>query len=172
MTISPQNSQSSYLPPEIDFNVNDKVFREILSQRERRTADILNVKENAQFEKRELLTGQQWFSSNVTGAIKTSYTYRLSFDLVELNGGPIGAGATTLTLTANTKPALISIATNIFPTDGYGAAINDTNFLFINDPLLFVRTNIWTSVTQQVIITNNTGSNLSWCVWVFQYIKT
>jgi hypothetical protein len=172
MTFGPSNTQSSYLPPEQDFPEDNDIFREILSNRERLTANILNIKENAQYEKNEIITGQQWFSQITTGAIKTTYTYRLAFDLVALNGGvAIPIGITTLTLSSSTQPASITIPTSVQPVHGFGAANNGTNFYFINDPLLFVKTNVWTTGSQQIIITNNTGATLTQAVWVFEYFK-
>jgi hypothetical protein len=175
MTFGPANSQSAYLPPEQDFPEDEDLFREILAERERLTATILNVKENAQYEKVELLSGQQWFSQTVDMAIVTSYIFRLTFDLVALNGGvPIPPGITTrdLVLLVNPQPSPINIPTAIQPVHGFGAANNGINFYFINDPLVFVRTNIWTNASQQIIITNNSGAPLTQCVWVMEYIKT
>jgi hypothetical protein len=172
MTLGPNNSQTSYLPPEVDFIVNDEISNELMAKRHRLLATVVNIKENAQYEKREVLTGQQFFSAVQSGAIKTSYTYRLSFDLVALNGGPIPVGSTTFTLTATTSPAAISVPTGIQPIHGFGGAKNATTCYFINDPLVFVRTNIWTTGSQTITITNNTGATLTQCVWVFEYIKS
>lgn len=171
MTFGPPNSISSFLPLEQDFPEDNKLFREILAARERATASTVNLKENGSYEKVELLAGQFWFTTNTSGAMRPTYVYRLTFDLVALNGGNIGAGATTLTLSASTIPAAIKIVNSIQPIRGFGAANNGTNFYFINDPLLFVRTNVWTNVSQQIIITNNTGANLTQCVWCFEYFK-
>ena len=172
MTFQPAQTQSPYLPPEQDFPADNELFREILANRERITANILNIKENAQYEKVETISGQQWFSTLSGGALKTSYVFRLSFDLVALNGGSIPIGVTTLTLTSTTQPALINIPTAIQPVHGFGAANNGTNFYFINDPLVYVRTNVWTNLTQQIIVTNNSGASLTQAVWVMEYIKT
>lgn len=171
MTFGPANSQSSFLPVEFDITSNDQLFRELIAKRERLTATLLNIKENAQYETIELLTGQQWFTNNTTGATRTSYVFRLTFDLVALNGGNIGPGTTTLTLSSSTQPPSINIPNSIQPVHGFGAANNGTNFYFINDPLVYVRTNVWSSGSQQVIITNNSGSPLTQAVWVFEYIK-
>jgi hypothetical protein len=177
MTFGPANSRSSYLPPEFQIEGDEEFVRLLIAQRERLTATILNIKENAQYEKQELLSGQQWFTSQTGGATggarTTSYIYRLTFDLVALNGGAIAnGGATTLTLSTTTQPAAINIPTAIQPVHGFGAANNATNFFFINDPLVFVRTNVWTNGSQQVIITNNSGATLTQAVWCFEYIKT
>lgn len=172
MTFAPFNSQSAYLPPEFDIPNDEKLSRELISQRERLTATIINVKENAQYEKRELLSGQQYFSTLSGGAIKTSYGYRLTFDLVAFNGGPIPVGNTTLTLTTTTQPAAISIANAIQGIHGFGAASTIANTYFINDPLVFVRLNVWSSISQQLVITNNAGAPLLQAVWVLEYLKT
>jgi len=175
-TYGPPDSVFPYLPPEQDFPDESELFREILSERERLTATIINIKENAQYEKLELLSGQQWFTSQVDNAIISNYVYRLTFDLVALNSGiPIPVGVTILDLVVlapNGQPTPINIATAIQPVHGFGAANNGTNFYFINDPLVFIRTNVWSNASQQIIITNNSGAPLTQAVWVFEYMKT
>lgn len=174
-TIGPINTQSSFLPPEQDFPEDNKLLREILANRERLTADILNVKEIAQYEKREVITGQQWFSSPVSGAIKTNYGYRLTFDLVALNGGNIAdGGLTTIALQADptvATPTFIKYANGLIPLDGYGAATNGTTYYFINDPNLYVRFVNISTTNQSVLVTNTTGGPLTQCYWVFEYLK-
>lgn len=166
----PTNSLSSYLPVEIQFPEDLDRFREILTKRERLTADILNIKENANYELRELLSAQLWFTSKVNGVLVSQYGYRISFDLVGLNGGPIGASA-TFTLSSSTIPAAINIANGINPTHGFGACTNSTGFYFINDPNVYVETNIWTNASQTITITNSTGSDLTQCYWCMEYLK-
>lgn len=173
-SFAPANSQSSYLPVEFDLTEDEQINKELLEKRQRLLATIVNVKENANYQKSEILSAQQWFNQAQAGALQTSYGYRYSFDLVEFNGGPIGAGATILTLLATptpTVPGKINIPTALKPTHGFGGCTNATNFYFINDPLVFVRTNIWSNASQTITITNNTGSDLTQCFWVFEYIK-
>lgn len=174
-TFGPINSQGLYLNPEQDYPEDNNEMREILAQRARQTADVVNLKETAQYEKVEILTGQQYFTSVSNGAQRTSYTFRLTFDLVSLNGGPIGAGLTNIPLPTDPTvnvPTCIQYANGLIPVHGFGACTAGGVYYFINDPLVFVRfTN--TSVTNQVIsITNNTGSAITQCYWVFEYLKT
>lgn len=176
MTLGPANTQSSYLPPEQEFPENDGLFREILTQRERLTATILNVKENANYEKREIISAQQWFSTLAGGAIKTSYGYRLTFDLVALNGGNIANGATT-TISVPTDPTVgtpttIQYANSLIPLHGFGAGTNGTTYYFVNDPLLYVRYTNTSTTVQSVAVTNNTGGAVTQLYWVFEYLKT
>jgi hypothetical protein len=172
-TFGPANSQTNYLPVELDLPENDeKLSRQLINKREALTAQILNTKENGDYEKVELLSGKRYFTALSGSSLAPSYIYRLAFDLVQLNGGSIPTGTTTLSLSATTMPPLINIPTAIQFVTGYGAAQNGTNWYFVNDPNVYVRTNIWTSTTQQIIIQNNTGASLTQFVWAAEYIKT
>src|SRR2546429_5154363 len=138
MTFGPANTLSSYLPIQFQVEGDEEFFRQLIAERERLTATIVNIKENAQYEKQEIITGQQWFTSQVSGALKSNYIYRLAFDLTTFNAPftvsvPIPVGVTTFTLNADptiTQPSSINIPTNIFPVHGFGAASNGTNFYF------------------------------------------
>lgn len=174
-TPNPVNAQSAFLPPEQDYPEDSKLFREILTNRGRLVSNIVNVKETAQYERREIITGQQWFSSIVSGAIKTNYGYRLTFDLVSLFGAPIPNAATTViplpTDPTVGTPTAIAYATGLIPLDAYGAATNGTTYYFINDPLVYVTFTNTSTTVQTVNITNNSGGALTQCYWVFEYLK-
>jgi len=95
MTFGPINALSSYLPIEFNMPPDDEIMREIITQRERLTASIVNIKENANYEKFEILSAMQWFSTTaptVNAPDKKRYGFRTTVDLVALNGGVIGAG--------------------------------------------------------------------------------
>lgn len=172
--IAPSFTDSPYLPPEPEYVTQDK-FQESQIKRERLTATILNIKENAQYEKRELLTGQQYFSKLQGGAIVTSYTFRLSFDLVSLNGGSIPNGMTT-SISLPTDPTVnvpicITYVNGLIPVHGFGAGTNGTTYYFVNDPLLYVTFTNTSKTVQSVNVTNNTGGDVTQLYWVFEYIK-
>lgn len=170
MTFGPINTQSSYLPIEFDMPPDDGIMREIITMRERLTASIVNLKENANYEKRELLSAQQWFmttSPTVNSPDKKRYGYRTVIDLVALNAGVIGAGATVITLTTTTIPPAIIGYTLPLPSHGSALAADGVS-IFLNDPQVFVRFN---SSTNQLTITNNYGANLTTCYFVLEYLK-
>ncbi len=163
-TYQPANSQSSYLPPEFDLPLDPKQANDFISKRERLTASILNIKENGQFEKIELLNGQQWFNvSGPTDTKRTRYAYRYVMDLVDKNGGPITAGTHSYThgLTGITVPVHI-----------YGTATTATP-IYLPLPFTSVAGNdIEISIDNTNInINNQFGSNLTQCYVVFEYLK-
>jgi hypothetical protein len=102
----------------------------------------------------------------------------LTIDLIFLNDQinsvtTIPTGTTELILTFDTS---IPPGTQpyppigyLYPVEGFGGAI-DTNGLsyFLNDPDIYVRYN---GSTNTIIIQNNSGSALTWCIWVQNYLK-
>jgi len=164
----PTNSQSSYLPVEFDLSEDEKLNKELIEKRQRLLATIVNVKEDANYQQSEILSAQQWFSSAASGVIKTKYGYRFSFDLVALNGGPIGASA-QIKLWLASPPIIISNI--VAPTHGFGAATAGSTYYFI--PSVDIDIDFDNSnPSQQIInVTNSLGSNLTQCYFVFEYLK-
>lgn len=122
-TYQPSNSIGSSLPIEFLMPESYETARELITRRETLTANILNLKESAQYETRELLSAQQWFST-ATGIVKPRYGYRI---VVNFGALPNNATKTVnhgLTIDANT------IFTRI-----YGTATNP-NTLFIPIPYI------------------------------------
>jgi hypothetical protein len=97
-TFGPVNSLSTFLPIEFDLPLEstEEKWREIIAKRERLTSQIVNVKANGNYELEEILSGQQWFSTQkAPNPRKLRYGYRRVFDLVALNSGVfLGPGAT------------------------------------------------------------------------------
>jgi hypothetical protein len=176
MTFAPINTISSFLPTEFQIEGDEKFVRQLIAERERLTASIINVKENSNYEKSELLSGQQWFTSNIGGQLNPEFGYRLSFDLVALNGGNIPNGTTTINLpttaTATNIPIVITYVNSLIPTHGFGAATIGTTLYFINDPQIYVRFTNTNPTTQSVVVTNTTGLAITQFYWVFEYLKT
>lgn len=167
MTFGPANAQTAYLPNEFQIEGDQEFINQLISERESLTASIVNTKEIAQYEKRELLSGQQWFTSNVNGALVAKYGYRTTVDLVALNGGNIGAGVTALVLTSSTSPPAISNYVSPLPSGGAAIATDGVS-LFLNDPDVYVR---FTSSTNTITVTNNYGADLTYCIFEIEYLK-
>ena len=172
-TIAPSNAQSSYLQVEFDLPQDEKRQSEIIAERHRRIASVVNIKENAQYEKRELLSAEQWFSANPTGEtpgyIITKYGFRTTIDCVALNGGvSIPIGVTVLVLTSGataTMPPAISGYTVPLPSHIAGLGADGVS---IWEPLVYAT---FTSSTNTLTITNNYSAALTWCVFVLEYLK-
>ena len=91
-TFQPINSLQSYLSPTIDIpkpEDDSALFYEVINQRERETADVVNLKENAVYNFDESLTNQQW--PTIGDAQRFRDGYRKIFET-----GAIAQGATAI----------------------------------------------------------------------------
>lgn len=169
MTFGPTNSYSSYLPVQFEIPLDPDDQRKFIDARERLTASILNVKTNGNYEQRELLSADQWFTTVINGTIIGKFGFRFTFDLVALNGGPIPNGVTNINLSLVTPP--ISILGITHPLPSYGSAtIAGPTYVFTGTDFN-VRFNNTVPAAQIITITNNTGANFTQCYWVFSYLK-
>lgn len=173
----PQHADGPFLPTEFEIPKDPVISRELISRRERITASTVNIREIAIYDKVENITGQQFFNpvNSPTGQFQIKrYTFRLTFDLVALNGGNIPIGTTSIALQSNPSvatPTLIQYVNGLVPVHGFGAATAGSTFYFVNDPLLSVHFVNTSTISQTIVITNNTGSSLTQMYWTFEYIK-
>lgn len=156
---------TNQLPISLNVNPDDKDFGDILLLYLRRIANAVNTKESGLFLLQENASFEQWFQ--VANPQQNRNGYRITADLVALNGGNIPAGATNIVLTGATQPR--AITGYLYPVQGFGGAV-DTGGIsyFLNDPDIYIRYN---SSTNTIIIQNNSGNALTWCVWVMEYLK-
>lgn len=166
MTFSSDNAlNTNQLPISLDVNPDDKDFENILLLYLRRVANAVNTKESGLFLLQENACFEQWYQLN--NPQQNRNAYRITADLVSLNGGNIPTGTTSLVLSSLTQP--MNIKGYLYPVQGFGGAI-DTSGLsyFLNDPSIYVRYN---NSTNTIIIQNNSGNALTWCVLVMEYLK-
>lgn len=156
---------TNQLPISLDVNPDEKNFENILLLYLRRVANAVNTKVSGLFLLQENANFGQWYQ--VSNPQQNRNSYRITADLIVLNGGNIPTGTTSLILTSSTQP--MSIMGYLYPVQGFGGAV-DTSGLsyFLNDPQIYVRYN---SSTNTIIIQNNSGNALNWCVWVMEYLK-
>lgn len=156
---------TNQLPISLDVNPEDKDFQNILLLYLRRVANAVNTKESGLFLLQENANFEKWFQT--ANPQQNRNAYRITADLVALNGGNIGAGATNIVLSSSTQPQ--NIMGYLYPVQGFGGALDTTGIsYFLNDPQIFVRYN---NSTNTIIITNNSSNALTWCVWVMEYLK-
>jgi len=166
MTSSSNNPlNTNQLPVSLDVNPEDEGFENILLLYLRRVANAVNTKESGLFLLQENANFEQWFQNG--NPQQNRNAYRITADLVMLNGGNIPAGTTNIALSTSTQP--MKIMGYLYPVQGFGGAV-DTSGLsyFLNDPDIYVRYN---NSTNTIIIQNNSGNALTWCVWVMEYLK-
>lgn len=165
MTFSSDPSlNTNQLPISLDINPDEPGFHAILLLYIRRIANAVNTKESGLFLLQENASFEQWFGSSPQ---QNRNGYRTTFDLVALNGAPIPAGVTNIVLTPTTQPPAIN--GYMFPVQGFGGALDSTGVsYFPSDPNVTIT---YTDSTNTISITNNTGNNLTWAVWVMEYLK-
>lgn len=89
-SFKPINSQTAFLNTFIDLQLNDEQLRIVLTDLITKSAYAVNLREIAQYDLIELLTGQQFFT---TGTAQTKrFSYRKVFEF-----GAIATGATYTT---------------------------------------------------------------------------
>jgi len=166
MTFSSNNPlNTNQLPISLDVNPDDKEFENILLLYLRRVANAVNTKESGLFLLQENANFEQWFQNG--NPQQNRNAYRITADLVALNSGNIPVGTTSLVLTTSTQPMLID--GYLYPVQGFGGALDTTGIsYFLNDPDIYVRYN---DSTNTITIQNNSGNDLTWCVWVMEYLK-
>jgi hypothetical protein len=168
---SNQSLNTNQLPISLDVNPEEPNYQSILQAYLRRVANAVNTKQSGLFLLQETSTFSQYYT--IANPQQNRSSYRLTVDLVLLNGGNIGTGTTSLVLTGPpamppfTQPQAIS--GYLYPTSSNGGALDSTGkSWFINDPLLSVQ---YISSTNTIIIVNGTGSALTWCMWTMEYLK-
>lgn len=155
--------QSNQLPISSDIpDVKSKDFSDTLSLLYKRIANSVNTKEGSLYLTEELATFKSFFINNNPQKFRNGY--RMTYDLVDLNGGVIPAGVTTLSV-PDTIEGLQE------PIMGYGAGTIDGPIYVFNGDDFNVRFDNTDEAEQNIIITNNTGSDLITLIWVFEYLK-
>lgn len=162
---SNQSLNTNQLPISLDVDPSDKNFQNILLLYLRRVANAVNTKESGLFLLQENANFEQWYQ--IGNPQQNRNAYRITADLVMLNGGNIPVGATNIVLSSSTQPP--AITGYLYPVQGFGGAV-DTGGLsyFLNDPSIYVR---YQGSTNTIIIQNNSGNALTWMVWVQEYLK-
>ena len=165
MSTSDNSLFTNQLPISLDVDKDDEEFSSILLLYLRRVANAVNTKENGLYLLQETANFEQWYQIANPGQNRNAY--RLTADLILLNGGNISTGSTSLTLSTSTQP--IKINGYLYPVQGFGGALDTSGIsYFLNDPSVYVR---YKSSTNTITIVNNSGNALTWCVWVMEYLK-
>ena len=165
---------TNQLPISLDVNADEERYDEVLQIYLRRVANAVNSKESGLFLLQENAAFEQWFNEVTETSVTQQYlrnAYRLTVDLVLLNGGPIATQAanTPLSLMLTTSTIPVAIVGYMFPVQGFGGAVDGAGTsYFINDPDVYVR---YVSATNTFLVYNTTGNDLDWCVFVIEYLK-
>jgi hypothetical protein len=156
---------ANQLPISLDVNPDEQEFGSILLLYLRRIANAVNTKESGFFLLQETANFEQWYQ--IGNSQENRSAYRLTVDLVSINVGNIPVGTTNIILSPATVPT--NIDGYLYSVQGFGGALDTTGLsYFLNDPSIYVR---YQNSTNTIIIQNNSGNALTWCVWVMEYLK-
>lgn len=163
---------SNQLPLSIDFPKDQEQFLETLSLAYKRIVDSMNSKEGSLYLLEEIASYNQYFPTSVSSSSSSSLImrqgYRMTYDLVDLNGGPIPVGTTTINIPANQL-----INGILDPTSLRGAAtISGPMYVSLhsaNADAIFDNT---VPAAQTIIVTNNYPTPMTQAYLTFEYLKT
>jgi hypothetical protein len=162
--------QANQLPISLEIpQVDSQVFQEIISLLMKRMINAVNTKEGALYFLQEVANFQQYFRYH-TGTTtpdpqRFRNGYRMTYDLVVLNAGPIPPGATTFAA----SPLINGI---LIPVHGFGAATIAGPIYVFTGMDFNVSFNNTVPTAQTITVTNNTGSNLTQAYWTIEYLKS
>ena len=180
MTFSSDRSlNTNQLPISLDVNADEENYDEILQLYLRRIANAVNSKESGLFLLQENAAFEQWY--NLTPSLSGTQqqlrnAYRLTVDLIQLILA-INSASTIATQAPNTPLSLqltdssipMAVHGYLYPVHGFGGALDSTGIsYFLNDPNVYVR---YVSATSTFLVYNTTGSALTWCVFVIEFLK-
>lgn len=164
----PANAQMAFLQQEFFLPDSFEESKDIISNRENRTASALNIREIGQYETVELLNAQTWFSTNrqnIGQSQQTRYGFRRTFDLVAINGGPIPLGTTNFIV----SPPIVGIS---IPTKAFGSAtIAGPNYIFFPSTFIDITFNNVDPNRQIIVFSNLSLSVLTQCYLTIEYLK-
>lgn len=153
---SDQPFVSNQLPISIDYPKPDTPeFLNVLSLDRKRISDAVNTKEGALYLLDEIASFKQYFTQG--NPQQNRNAYRKTFDLVNLNGGNIGAGATV------TTPHNISGISSAVLIYASCTTITSEFFTVVYPDIFLDATNI--------NFTNPSAAILTQCYVVAEYLK-
>ncbi len=177
MTFAPSNALSSYLPVDFDLPREQGGMHDFVNKRERLTATILNIKENGNYENSELLTAQQWFSTQAAGVTRqTRYSFRKVIDFGALPNNAVKSVAHGLTLDDGVNPSTWFFTkingTAFDPTQGAEKAICiDGAYYDLVAGVITGPINLYVDQTNVNITTTSNRTNFTRCYVTLEYLK-
>jgi len=152
---SDQPLTSNQLPISIDFPSEPAQLLTVITDTYKRTANVVNSKVGGLYNPTEVATFK--LLADASPLMQTRSVYRKTLDLVILNGGPIGAGATVV------FPHNITGITNTMII--YASCTSSTSIFFT-----VVYPDVFLDATD-VTFTNPLGVTLTQCICIAEYTK-
>lgn len=155
MSYQPSNTLQSYIAPNIVFPEQLPELLVKLTEVYKNIADAVNIRELAQYQNIEVVTGQQFFSANIQ-------SYRQTLRKVT-NFGALPNTATKSVAHGLTVDARFTI------TRLYGAASDTTGFTYI--PVPSAQADLTMDATNFNITTTANLTNYNVCYVIVEYLR-
>lgn len=173
MTIyAPGNTLTGYLAPNLDLpNPKEEpdLFYEVMNERERNTASVINIKENGIYQTIEQLTSQTWFAAAADPLTKTRDTFRKVINFGALPNAGTKSVAHGISVTARTSfTKIYAVATNPNATGATPFAFPISGFdpSDITKPVM-----VWVDVTNVNIESTSDLTAYTTCYVVLEYLQ-
>lgn len=166
--------QANQLPVSIEFNNEQDNFLEILTLWERRVANAVNSKVGSFYVLTENFSFKQYFTNGDSNVFRN--IYRITFDMVALNGGPIAPGATA----SFPHNIVLPVTTSLFNgVNIYGSATNSDVApngpkrmpLPYSSETTTLNIEIYLDDVNVVLINGSTQTALTYATIVAEYLK-
>lgn len=165
---------ANQLPASLEIPDTYEEAQEILSLMFKRIVDVVNTKEGSLYTLQELINFKQYYDLTNTQVFKNVYRY--VYDFVNLNGGPIAAGA-TVSFPHNILMPVTTSALN--GVQIYGSATNSDTMpngphrmpVPYSSETATRNIEIYFDDVNVTLINGSTQTALTYCSIVLEYIK-
>ena len=169
---APMGGLQSYLAPNLDLphpKDEPELFYEVMNERERDTASVINVKENGIYQLEEQLTSQTWFAVPGTRTTQTRDTFRTVVNFGALPNDTSKSVAHGISVSSSTSfTKMYAIATNPSATGTTPFAFPIPGF----DPSDITKpVNVWVTTTDVTIESTSNLTAYTTCYVVLEYLQ-
>ena len=168
----PGGTLSAFLAPNLDMphpGDTPELFYEIMNERERDTASVVNVKETGIYELEQQLTSQTWFAPAGERATQTRDTFRMVVNFGALPNNTSKSVPHTINVTSSTSfTKMYAVATNpsATGTTPFAFPIPGTDPTDLTKPVM-----VWVTTSNVVIKSSSNLSAYTTCYVVLEYLQ-
>jgi len=166
MRFSPANALNSYVPTDVILPEKPEDLRRVLNDTLNRIIDALNDKDIAQYDLRELVNGQKWFTPGDTQRFRVPFRKVIDFGALP-NSGPKGVAHGITTNSNTTFTRIYAVATD----PGIASVTSAIPIPYVDPNALSNSIEIAVDATNVVITTAFNYTSYTTCYVVLEYLQ-